>query len=164
MTDAADLLLDLKDIHEPLAPATSSAFLLILFVLLGGLMLLGVIGYFLYRRKSLNRQLQQELVLIRDYKHDRALPQLATLLRRVMHHIHGDAINQLQNEQWLNSLDSTFSTNYFSAGRGSVFGEALYRPYDASAPGAQPDTQLLCSDLHKLIGRTKLSPTKGHLV
>jgi len=161
MNDAAKLLQDLKDIHEPLAPATSSALLLALFALMGILAILGVIGYLLWRRKTLNRQLQQELKQIGKQRHEQALHQLAVLLRRVMHYLNGDSINQLQNEQWLALLDKTFTTNYFSEGRGAVFGEALYRPYQSNAkPGSHPDTQQICMDLHKLIGRTRLRPCK----
>jgi len=73
-----------------------------------------------------------------------------------MHHLHGDSINHLQNKQWLDALDATFATNYFSKGRGSIFGESLYRPIDLAQPETCPDTQQLNNDLQKLIGRTKL--------
>jgi len=160
MTDATELLQDLKDIHEPVAPATSSALLLALMALFGVLVLLGVLGYFLWRRKALNRMLQQELALIGKSHHQRRLHQLAVWLRRVMHHLHGDSINQLQNDQWLDSLNKTFSTNYFSEGRGSVFGLTLYQLNQSKQPGSYPDTQQICSDLHKLVGRVRLRPGK----
>jgi len=156
MSEAAELLLDLKDIHEPLAPATASAFLLGLIALTGALLMFGVIGFWIWRRKTLNRVVQQELAIIRQHEHNSGLHQLAVLLRRVMHHVHGDSINHLQNEQWLERLDKTFSTNYFSEGRGAVFGEPLYQHCDALRPAAHPDLQLLCSDLHKLVGRIRL--------
>lgn len=157
MTDTADLLLDLKDIHEPLAPATSSALLLIVVVLCSVFMVIGFLGYLLWRRKTLNRSLQHELASIKYQSDQSALHQLAVLLRRVMHHVHGDAINKLQNEQWLDSLDSTFATDYFKNGRGSVFGESLYRAHETT-PETDVDIQQLCADLHKLIGRVRLRP------
>ncbi len=160
MSDAAELLQDLKDIHEPLAPATSSALLVALFVLMAILVFLGVIAYMLWRRKALNRMLQQEIMLIGKQDRARVLHQLAVLLRRVMHYLHGDSINHLQNEQWLASLDKTFSTNYFSEGRGAVFGEYLYRPNTQTSPQSEPDTTQLCNDLYKLIGRVRIRPRK----
>ncbi len=161
MSDAAELLLDLKDIHEPVAPATSSALLLGLFSLMVILAMLGLIAYFIWRRNTLNRILQQELAQIGEQKHEHALHQLAVLLRRTMHYLHGDSINQLQNEQWLALLDKTFTTNYFSEGRGSVFGETLYQPHQRNTqPASSADTKQLCRDLHKLIGRIRLGSGK----
>jgi len=52
MTDATDLLLNLKDIHEPIAPATSSALVLGLSILLSVLILCCVAGYWFWRRKA----------------------------------------------------------------------------------------------------------------
>jgi len=158
MSDAAELLLDLKDIHEPLAPATSSALILGLTAVAGVLAMATLIAYLLWRRKSLNRVLQQEISLIRTQADEIGLHQLAVLLRRVMHHMHGDSINQLQNEQWLNRLDNTFTTKYFSQGRGTVFGESLYQPNNNAHRITNTNLQQLCTDLHKLIGRTQLRP------
>jgi len=158
MADATEILLELKDIHEPLAPATSSTWLLALIALVGILSLIGLFSCLIWRRKSLNRSLQKELALIsiHKYEHEHRLHQLAVLLRRVMHHLHGDSINQLQNDQWLDSLDKTFKTNYFSEGRGSVFGKSLYQPNATTWPDTYPDTQQICSDLHRLIGSVRL--------
>jgi len=69
-----------------------------------------------------------------------------------MHHIHGDSINQLEDANWLNLLDSTFSTTYFSQGRGVIFGTTMYRAPDKHSP----DTQRLCDDLHALISRIRM--------
>jgi len=158
MSDAAELLLDLKDIQEPIAPATSAAWLLGLFILAACVLIVALFAYLFWRRKALNRALQQELLGIRELDQHHGLHQLAVLLRRIMHYMHGDSINQLQNEQWLAHLDNSFSTNYFSEGRGAIFGEVLYQPNNPTNPSARTNIPQLCNDLHKLIGRAHLRP------
>jgi len=144
MSDTTELLDSIRDIHVPPPPESSSA------LLLG---LLGLFIVFLRRRTRVNRSLQKELQTIRSKPQKTALVELAVLLRRVMHHLHGDKINLLQGQLWLDALDATFNTRFFTKGDGSVFGNALYD----TAGSNQPDTRALCSHISKLIGKTNLN-------
>lgn len=153
MSDTTELLNSVRDIHEPLPPESSSALLLVLLMLLFVLVsILALVALFKSRRK-INKELQAELNAIGSVHSDTALVQIATVLRRVMHHVHGDKINQLEGNNWLAALDSTFTTNYFSEGKGSILGSALYSP----ATNGQHETQALCRDISQLIGKLKLN-------
>ena len=157
MSDPAELLLQLRDIHQPPAPADSSGVFLA-FVILGILLLLIVFASLIYwRRQALNRSVRAELQQLKALSASNsslALHQLAVILRRMMHHIHGDTINQLENDRWLQKLDSTFNTRFFTQGQGVVFGEALYRSVQADSI----DTTQLCDELDALIRKTRLQP------
>ena len=153
MSDTTELLDSIRDIHVPPPPESSSALLLGLLGLFIVLFVIVAAGLFLRRRTRVNRSLQKELQTIRSKPQKTALVELAVLLRRVMHHLHGDKINLLQGQLWLDALDATFNTRFFTKGDGSVFGNALYD----TAGSNQPDTRALCSHISKLIGKTNLN-------
>jgi len=155
MNDKAELLAMLRDIQQPTAPESSSA----LFVVLASLFFLSLIACLAivwYRRNgAVSRAVQREIKSIRALPNQQAIHQLAILLRRVMHHMHGDSINQLQGKPWLTKLNTSFSTTYFENDRGRVFGDALYQNHQRSS-NELPDTSRLCDDISYLIARLDL--------
>jgi len=157
MDDPAQLLLQLRDIHEPAAPESGSALLLGLLILgLLALLLFGV-GWLYWRSRRLNRVVRAEIQQVKSTQHmknNTALYRLAVILRRTMYHLHGDKINQLDGEHWLRKLDTSFHTTYFTEGLGSVFGNTLYK----AAQPTDSEVSQLCSDLDSLIKRASLRP------
>ncbi len=169
MDDPNQLLQQLRDIQEPLPPTDSSGVLL-------GLMLLGLFAILLgcaywvhWKKASINRILCKEIQHIKNQtkiaqstanlnrsnrqnvtnKHisnRNAIHQLATILRRTLHHLHGDEVNLLEGQPWLDKLDSTFGTRFFTQGNGTIFGHDLYKKHQSS----QLDVSRLCDDLTRL--------------
>jgi hypothetical protein len=60
---------------------------------------------------------------------DERLAAQAGALRRYIASIAGPAKSSLQGNSWLAGLDEVFGTDFFSAGKGRVFGEGLYDPH-----------------------------------
>lgn len=156
MNDPTELLLQLRDIHQPPAPTDSSGVFLALMILGTILLLLLLAGIMYWRRQALKRSVRAEIRQVKtlETNTNNALHQLAVILRRTMHHIHGDTINQLDNERWLQKLDSTFNTRFFTQGQGSVFGHTLYQPRQADSV----DTAQLCNELDMLLKKISLRP------
>jgi len=77
--------------------------------------------------------------------------ELASLLRQLMRHRQGEAINTLDGSRWLSALDHEFDTQWFSQGRGQVFGNSLYQ----SSSISQSDLKQLCKELKDEIKRLK---------
>lgn len=156
MSDKAALLAMVKDIQEPVAPATSSVWLFGLSLLAALLVLLLLMAYYFWKKQAALRELRKEIASFRQLPQHRCTTELAVLLRRVMHHLHGDTVNQLEGADWLKKLNTTFATNYFTDGRGQRFGSALYQR-SASIPDNTTDSRQLCNDVSHLLGRAKLS-------
>lgn len=156
-TNTTELLDSVRDIHEPAPPASSSALVMGLLAVLIAVFLLAAIIAVFRRRKIVNRELQHELQRIETQPADTALQSLAILLRRTMHYMHGDTINQLENQPWLEALSNTFNTTYFTQGKGRIFGDALYKRTELT----KSDTKTLCRDISRLIGKTRI--TKHHV-
>lgn len=158
MADPTDLLLQIRDVHEPVPPESSSALLFGLAILSALLLLVIGLGWLRWRRHSLNRQLRDEIQHIKTsaQPNNQSLYQLAVLLRKTMHHLHGDVINALDGDMWLAKLDATFNTQYFTQGRGMVFGKTLYEANSAR----KADVPLLCDDVDKMISNIRLNTRK----
>ena len=139
MTDTTALLASLADVREPPAPDTGLPWL----ILLNSALALAWIALLLWRRQRARNAWRREALAtvraLRDDDSTDAPAALATLLRQVARHRLGDGVARLGGDDWLNALDEGFATDWFSAGGGRVFGDALYRRADRA-----PDRRLLC--------------------
>jgi len=151
MSKTTELLDSVRDIQEPVPPESSSALVLGLVALLIVLLTIAALVTLHKRRNKINRELRSELQAIESDQPETALVKIAVILRRVMHHIHGDKINHLEGNQWLDALNSTFSTRYFTQGNGVVLGNTLYNTTSLS----KTDTRALARDVSKLISKTR---------
>jgi len=129
MTEAERILLQLRDIHEPLPPdglptsvwlLTAVALLMVAFFVLMGL------------RKFLSRNQPQSLIaqhcaLAQKEPDDRGRLRLARLLRQqALQQKTGNSIMHTTGEAWLVHLDATHKTTWFTQGEGRQFGDDLY--------------------------------------
>lgn len=152
MSDTTELLDSVRDIHEPAPPESSSALIISAFIFLAiAFAIAATIMIFKHKRKA-NRQLQAEIESIQYESTDTALVKIAILLRRIMYHIHGEDINQLEGHEWLLALDNTFETRYFTEGAGRVLGTDIYKNNTKD----KTDTYALCQHISKLIGKTSM--------
>ena len=155
MSDKAELLSMLRDIHEPPPPPSSSAWIVALFALACGLILIAGRGYLKRRKRGALRELNERLSTIKDLPPQQGLHELAKLLRQTMHHVHGDRINRLQDQEWLNELNTTFSTTYFTEDKGHVFGNNLYQhPKDLNDDALT--IKVISEDIGRLLNRSTI--------
>jgi len=150
MSTSADLLSTLRDIHEPLAPDAPSLMWTLLPLLIGiALLCLLLFLYFKNRRKHVDVR-QLHICTARGEPPEQARLRLARLLRHICLSStqleENKNINSLTGEQWLEHLNNTFSTNYFTHGNGVLFGQSLYRPLSSDV-----DMQLICDELAQVI-------------
>ena len=149
MSEAAEILARLADVHEPPAPAEGVPWLLALNLALA-LLWIGLVVWKRWRRRTAwRREALGVLARIRGTPPERALPALATLLRRVARRRLGEGVAGLDGDAWLGALDACFGTDRFTAGPGRVFGDALYRP--GAADGV--DVGALCDEVGRMIRR-----------
>jgi hypothetical protein len=76
----------------------------------------------------------------------------AAVLRWLAHALVGNSVARQQGGPWLASLDRCFRTDFFSAGAGTVYGDALYRPATAA------DIESLDRSLGTLFSRVRSAP------
>lgn len=176
MTDTAganntsDLLNQLRDIQEPIAPQGTPLWLIVLTIAVA-VFLIAAIGFQRHRRryafrhealarvdKIANESMSENYVHgagehnnTRDSNRSRSLFELATLLRQLMRHRRGDAVNSLDESEWLSALDAEFNSQWFSQGRGAVFGSMVYQRRSIN----DSDFANVCSELKAEIRRLK---------
>lgn len=146
MDEAAALLSSLRPFREPPPPASILPHLTMLLVglVLGALVAL-LVRHYRAARRPIRRAALAALVATRGLEETDRVAAQAMLLRRLAARL-GEPTRQ-QGEAWLHTLDTTFSTRFFSAGEGRAYGEALYRP------GPAPEVERLDAALTGLIDR-----------
>jgi len=155
--NTSDLLDQLRDIQEPLAPQGTPLWLIIL-TLTAAVLLIAAMSFQRYRRRYAFRHeaLARIDKIAEDPNRPESLFELATLLRQLMRHRRGEAVNALDDQEWLSVLDSEFNSQWFSQGRGTVFGSSIYKRESMGVV----DITKVCSDLKIEIRRLK--PIASH--
>lgn len=101
------------------------------------------------RRHSIRQTALDALRSSRAELSERRLVTQARLLRDLVRQLHGDAAARLSGDAWLQQLDATFGTNFFTAGEGRRYLDSLYRPCP------QPDPDAMDDQLRLLIRRIR---------
>ncbi len=113
--------------REPPQPASLAPFALTLAVGCGAaLVLLALYLRALHRRRDLRRAAEVELARTRALAPAERLAAQASLLRRLVRRVAGEAEARRQGTTWLESLDRVFATRFFTQGAGAAYGDALY--------------------------------------
>ena len=86
-----------------------------------------------YWQNRWRRRILQQLQSIDDSHPKESLYVLATLLRQWVAERSPQTV-QTSGTSWLQQLDDSLETDWFSQGQGQVFGDALYRPEPLTAP------------------------------
>jgi hypothetical protein len=130
MVDPAQVLSALRPLHHAAAPGD-------LLSSMAAMSLLGCaaavsLSYFsrpwLMRRHALRRSALNDLAAARRLPPNERIAAQAAILRRVVAALDGSAAGRQRESLWLARLDLIFSTQFFSAGEGRAFGDALYQP------------------------------------
>lgn len=145
----SELLAQLKGNHLPDPPDAPELWP----VYLSFTICLLVISAFLIRTikttRRRNRHALNHLNAIKKASGDDSMQQLAALLKRIVLTEKPDqALRQIHGEPWLEYLDDFFHTNFFSAGEGRAFGDAIYQ-------SQQLPSEALYKKLHELIKRRR---------
>lgn len=145
-----DPLSGLRDIHLPVEPGLPVSFFIVALVALAAVVLTGLAVAALRRRKrGTKAEALRLLQAALELPAKESLLEQAKLLRRLARTVSGRSALALHGRDWLDHLDGIFATDFFTAGKGRVFGDALYRP------DAGEDARLLAAELGRLIGRFK---------
>lgn len=152
--DIKELLNQLRDIQEPVAPQGTSLWLISLCIALACLLITFLWfqrnrSHFAFRREAFIRI--DAVANQNDSLHTRSMFDLATLLRQLMRHRVGNRVNALDNTAWLAALDAEFSSVWFTKGRGQVFGSALYCDTELTSE----ERKAICKELKSEIRRLK---------
>lgn len=129
MADPAHLLAELRPLHN-VASGVDGAASIVAMALLGcaaAIVLSCTLGPWLGRRRALRRHALENLAATRALPEPERLAAQAAILRNVAKTLNG-AVRRQRGDAWLASLNSMFSTRFFSEERGAAFGDALYRP------------------------------------
>lgn len=156
MSETEALLNSLRDIQEPIAPASTSMWLIAANLLL--LLLIFILLYFGWKRRrdGWRREALQQVKQARKRDSQTGTLTLAKVLRQLLLYRVGDG-HELQGDPWLAKLDQHFSTDWFSTDHGRIFGSELYRNNSL-----QPDAYLsLCDTVAKLIKRLPNKPDQS---
>lgn len=146
MSDTEALLNSLRDIQEPLAPASTSIGLIAANLLLVLLIILVLYLRLRRRREGWRREALQTVQQARRRSPQSGILMLAKVLRQLLLLSTGD-VRELHGDAWLAKLDQHFSTQWFSTDKGRIFGSELYRNNNLEL-----DTYLLlCDTISKLI-------------
>lgn len=145
----AQLLLDgLRDVIEPSEPAGLSLWLVFANVTVLVVIILLWVGSRRRRRYRWRKSALATIETARTQQPAQALLILAKLVRKIMLHRNQD-VGDSSGDSWLQELDRTFATDWFTQDDGRIFGEALYTPLQLSTE--QRDRW--CQTLTKLIRR-----------
>ena len=169
MSEARELLATLRDIGEPPAPLGSPPLLIVANAVLAALIVAIVVHRGRRRRRAwLDESLEAvEQALVLPPPEGRLA--LARVLRRVMRHRHGNAVDALHGKPWLARLDAEFGGDWFTRGEGRAFGDALYAPTGRagdpaegrSSAGGANDVGRLGHELARRLKRLPPVPKEG---
>ncbi len=101
------------------------------------------------RRGSVRRAALATLAASRGLPAPERLVAQATLLRRVVRTLQGEAAARERGDAWLMQLDRSFDTEFFTRGPGRGYAEDLYRP------GPDIDAGRMDTELAALIRRIR---------
>jgi hypothetical protein len=137
MADIGRLLETMHPMREPPPPDAITPYLLVLAVgCVAGVALFLVTWRLRHRRAALRTAADAALEAARGLAPADRIAAQARLLRRVVRSVGGEAAASTYGDAWLQRLDDVFATNFFTAGAGIVFGDALYRrPGDIDLDG-----------------------------
>jgi hypothetical protein len=145
----AQLLLDgLRDVIEPTEPAGLSLWLVFANVAVLVAIIVLWVGSRHRRRYQWRKSALDTIDAARTQQPEQALLRLAKLIRKIVLH-RNPAVSESSGDAWLQELDNTFATDWFTQDDGRIFGEALYAPLQPSAE--QRDRW--CKTLAKLVRR-----------
>lgn len=138
---AADPLAALRAVRLPAPPPSSLAEMLMLAAaagILAAAILVGILAarQLLARRRAPVRAALAGLGTAAGLPPAERLAEEARLLRGYVAAVAGPEAAAARDGEWLDRLDRTFATDFFTAGEGRVFGETLYGPADAVDPAA----------------------------
>lgn len=160
--DITELLNQVREIQEPVAPQGTSLVLIALCLALAFLLLV-ILAFqrnrtrYAFRREAFSRidaVANNNANSISDNKQTQGKHsafELATLLRQIMRQRVGSSINKLDDTGWLKALDAEFNSAWFTTGRGQVFGSALYNGKELTAH----ELASVCKELKSEIRRLK---------
>jgi hypothetical protein len=137
MLHGHDLVGVLRPLHPPTADTSigSGLFFAVALGLAAALLIAELWALAKRRRHGIRRRALDALKSSQSESPERRLISQAKLLREIVRDLDGDAAARLSGDAWLQHLDSTFRTRFFTAGEGRQFMEWLYRP----GPGPDPD-------------------------
>lgn len=152
MTDTAQLLENLRDIHEPVPPDTASIWWLLLPLLTIVVLAVLLLNLLRHRRRSQQAPWLDQISIARTEPPAKARLRMARLLRHISLNSDDPEVHTLTGNAWLVYLDGKFSTRFFTQGAGREFGDRLYSP-------ASTDEQYMsrvCDELEQLITTNSL--------
>lgn len=151
MADVSRLLETLHPMREPPLPSSIAPYL----VMAGLGCLAAVIGAAVWiairRRADVRRSAEAALAASRMLAPAERLAAQAVLLRRLVRGLAGEEAVRKQGRAWLESLDRTFETRFFTHDAGKVFGDGIY------SQRAVPDVDALERSLSGLIAGLRLT-------
>ncbi len=151
MLQGHDPLATLRPVHLPHTEisGTGDLFIAIALGLAAALLFAELWAMAKRRRHSVRRTALDALESSRAEPPEHRLLLQARLLRDIVRRLRGDAAARLSGDAWLQKLDATFGTTFFTDGEGRLYFESLYRPYQ------RPDPDAVDSRLRPLIRRLR---------
>jgi hypothetical protein len=150
--DVAQLLQTLHPLREPPPPTPVLPYLAMLTVgVAAAASLLGIMRFAGRRQRELRLRAEAALAAARRLPPADRLAAQAHLLRALVRSLHGDEEAKLGGGVWLQRLDHTFRTTFFSQGDGRAYGDDLYRRQGTVS------AEKLDGALHRLIRRGRFA-------
>ena len=130
MADGVARVLEMMHpMREPPQPASLAPFAITFAIgCAAALALLALVFFARRRRSDLRRAAVATLARTRGLVPEERLAAQASLLRRLVRRLAGEAEAKTQGADWLATLDGTFETRFFTQGAGAAYGDALYGP------------------------------------
>lgn len=146
MSDAAELLAQLRDVREPLPPEGVSLWLIGANAAALCLIILLLWHRQHQRKYAWRKQVLEQLRQAHNKPPQESIGIAASALRKLMIY-RGYRVETLSGKPWLQQLDDAFDTHWFSSGNGRLFGDALYQPAIAN----HQNTDNIIKELETLI-------------
>lgn len=147
MIDHTDLVERMRDIHYP--PFKQDLYILLFAgagIACAISITMAIIYYSKGRVSSISGALQS-LDAARPLPSDERIVAYAHIIRTLVASLDGKDLS-LTGEEWLNKLDRTFKTDFFSSGNGRIFGDNLYRREEYILPDQlDDDLKILIQEL-----------------
>jgi hypothetical protein len=147
MIDHTDLVERMRDIHYP--PFKQDLYILLFAgtgIACAISITMAIIYYSKGRVSSISGALQS-LDAARPLPSDERIVAYAHIIRTLVASLDGKDLS-LTGEEWLNKLDRTFKTDFFSSGNGRIFGDNLYRREEYILPNQlDDDLKILIQEL-----------------
>ncbi len=147
MIDHTDLVERMRDIHYP--PFKQDLYILLSAgagIACALCIAKAIVHYSKGRASCISRALQS-LDAARPLPSDERIVAYAHIIRTLVASLDGKD-RSLTGEEWLNKLDRTFKTDFFSSGNGRIFGDNLYRREEYILPDQlDDDLKILIQEL-----------------